>query len=257
MLTRAKALKILGFPEDSSPSPEDLKSSWRSLCKHYHPDAGGAEDKFRAVMEAYELLINKKSNAYAEFHAFRERCTNKSEQVSPREKIAHPNIRIIKPKSPLVLGNLLTPLAAFLLNQEVFSSVNIIEPCRCLSNEDIWLPCGICGETGVIIEQDVYIGIRHKTCPQCKGYGWLSKSICKDCKNQRKVNGSRAFSFSIPNDYVHGSAITLKHQGNKGWNCPDGHLRLIPVPTKFDASALSPEEISQLQDLLDKGLKGR
>ena len=52
---------------DKDASPEMVKENYRRLVKHYHPDVNkdpDAEDKFKEIQEAYEVLSDpeKKSN---------------------------------------------------------------------------------------------------------------------------------------------------------------------------------------------------
>ena len=53
--------KILGVGKDAT--DEEIKKSYRELTKKYHPDlnAGSkeAENKFKELGEAYELISNK------------------------------------------------------------------------------------------------------------------------------------------------------------------------------------------------------
>ena len=47
---------VLGVKRDAS--ADDIKKSFRKLAQKYHPDAGGDEQKFKEVSEAYETLSN-------------------------------------------------------------------------------------------------------------------------------------------------------------------------------------------------------
>jgi molecular chaperone DnaJ len=60
--------KILGIREDAS--EEEIKKAFRNLAKQYHPDANPgnkqAEEKFKEINEAYEVLSNKQKRAQYE-----------------------------------------------------------------------------------------------------------------------------------------------------------------------------------------------
>ena len=53
--------EILGISK--SASQDEIKSAYRKLAKKYHPDLNkepGAEEKFKEVQEAYDILSDEK-----------------------------------------------------------------------------------------------------------------------------------------------------------------------------------------------------
>jgi len=54
-----RAFEVFGFPIDSKPTPEMIKTKYRELAKRYHPDKGGDEKTMKEITVAYELLIGK------------------------------------------------------------------------------------------------------------------------------------------------------------------------------------------------------
>ncbi len=46
---------------DSSSTLEEIHKAYRSLCKVHHPDAGGSQDDFNRLHEAYSILSNPES----------------------------------------------------------------------------------------------------------------------------------------------------------------------------------------------------
>ena len=57
--TKAKTFyDVLGVKRDAS--AKEIKSAFRKLAQKYHPDAGGDEQKFKEISEAYETLSDEK-----------------------------------------------------------------------------------------------------------------------------------------------------------------------------------------------------
>ena len=58
--------EVLGVPR--SASEDDIKKAFRKLARKHHPDAGGSEERFKEVNEAYETLSDpEKRQQYDQF----------------------------------------------------------------------------------------------------------------------------------------------------------------------------------------------
>jgi DnaJ-class molecular chaperone len=66
---------ILGLPENAT--AEEIKKAYRNLSLVHHPDKGGDEEEFNAILKAYETLIDYDLRAeYDKYGASREKIQN-------------------------------------------------------------------------------------------------------------------------------------------------------------------------------------
>jgi molecular chaperone DnaJ len=61
MMATANYYDILGVKK--SASADEVKKAFRRLARKHHPDAGGSEEKFKEINEAYEVLSDKEKRA--------------------------------------------------------------------------------------------------------------------------------------------------------------------------------------------------
>ena len=66
MAAGANYYDVLGVKKDAS--ADDIKKAFRRLARKHHPDAGGSEEKFKEINEAYEVLSDaEKRKQYDQF----------------------------------------------------------------------------------------------------------------------------------------------------------------------------------------------
>ncbi len=80
--------ELLGVKRDAA--PDEIKQSFRRLARQYHPDLNpgdkAAEDKFKDISEAYEILSDRsKRSQYDKFTGFWRKNRTKPATSAPRE----------------------------------------------------------------------------------------------------------------------------------------------------------------------------
>ena len=106
--------KILGVPRDAS--AEDIKKAFRKLARQYHPDVAkvkkGAEEKFKEINEAYEVLGDPENRSkYDELGPIGGRTREHGAQpVGKREAAVAPAAKRI------LISTLMGPVSAISLN---------------------------------------------------------------------------------------------------------------------------------------------
>lgn len=77
MATKRDYYEVLGVSKTAS--KDEIKSAYRKLAKKYHPDLNkepGAEEKFKEVQEAYDVLYDDNKRAtYDQFGPSSGPCT--------------------------------------------------------------------------------------------------------------------------------------------------------------------------------------
>ena len=81
--------ELLGVPRDAS--ADEIKQSFRRLARKYHPDLNPgdkvAEDKFKDISEAYEVLSDRtKRSQYNKFTGFWQKNRSKATATTPKDR---------------------------------------------------------------------------------------------------------------------------------------------------------------------------
>ncbi len=250
--------EVLGVAKTAT--DDELKKAYRKLAKQYHPDLNPgdneAEQKFKEVSEAYEILSDKEKRArYDQFgHAGVDPSYGAGGGAGGFGGFGGFDMGDIfgdifggfgggfssrgsARRGPQRGSNVSTQTtitfeeAAFGCEKEI--NIYRIETCPdCGGNgaapgSEV-TTCSVCGGSGQMrTTQRTILGNMQTvtTCTSCGGKGTIVKEPCQKCAGKGKVKKSRKIKVKIPAGIDDGQTISLSGQGNAGdTGAPNGDL---------------------------------
>jgi len=252
MASKRDYYEVLGVSR--SATPDDIKKAYRQLARKYHPDvsdAADAEDRFKELNEAYEVLSDvQKRSSYDRFgHAglggggmgfdfggFRDPFDIFAEVFGGGGF----GFRTSSRHGPRRGGDLRYDLT-LTFEEAVFGSEKEIEvtrhevcpACNGTRAEPGTSPvrCSECKGSGQVRRvQRSILGsfVSVTTCPTCHGTGETIPIPCKQCRGEGRIHATRKLSVNIPAGVDHGTQIRLAAEGEMGQRGgPAGNLYVV------------------------------
>lgn len=255
--------EILGV--DKSASEQDIKKAYRKLAKKYHPDVNkgkDAEEKFKEVNEAYEVLSDsQKRAAYDQFghdgvngaggfggfegfggfqdaggfeDIFSQFFSGGFEGFSSSSK----SNRATKGNDNYLSMKIDFLEAAFGTTKTIV--LNVDKECNschgsgAFSKDDI-KTCSSCNGSGRILRRNGMFATQ-TTCPECRGLGKTVKRKCDQCHGEGYTTKKTEVEVKIPEGINNHQQIRIASMGERGYNGgPNGDLyieiEIIPHKT--------------------------
>ena len=246
-MAKADYYELLGV--DRSASAAELKSAYRKLAKQYHPDLNpgdaAAEQKFKEVSEAYEVLKDEQNRAaYDQFgHAAFENGGagaggfggqaggfsgfgdigdifeeffggggRQGRRGGARQARRGDDLRAEVEVS-------LEEAFDGTERQLKLNRAGACEPCKGTGAKAGSQPttCSVCQGHGKVRAQQGFFMVE-RTCHQCQGSGQMITDPCAACGGRGQVNETRTLSVAIPAGVEDGTRIRLSGEGNAGPN---------------------------------------
>jgi molecular chaperone DnaJ len=258
--------KILGVEKNAS--EQDIRRAFLKLSKKYHPDMQSgktdqekseAEEKFKEINEANEILSNKEKREYYDnfgttgnnngfgaggidpreffrqyrnFHGFSEFHDDfgfgnfGAKTRTPPDPNSPKRGRDVQIRVNLDLDDIL-----YGSTREF--TININDPCpQCKgtgSENGELIKCTHCNGTGMIQNIQGHV-IMQSTCHHCGGTGFGIKTKCTHCDNGF-IHNERNISINIPQGIQDGVKLRIKGEGEKGLNGADNGDIYVVVMT--------------------------
>ena len=235
----------LGVPRDAT--GEQIKRAFRKLAMQVHPDVTDdpkAEEKFKSVNEAYEVLSdpqkkaiydrggdpNHGSNAFdpfgmGNFSGFSTQGFDLGDLMGAMfgGVASHgPRPRARRGQDRLVRTTMTLFEAAFGVTKDIDVDTFIVcGACSGSGGDGGAKPkqCGQCQGRGEVTQvQRSFLGDIRTTqaCPDCQGYGTVIEVVCHECASEGRVRSVRSVSVKIPPGVSSGNRVHLAGQSEVG-----------------------------------------
>ncbi|MEI7795154.1 MAG: molecular chaperone DnaJ [Methylococcaceae bacterium] len=248
MATKEDFYKILNV--DRNASDAEIKKSYRSLAMKHHPDRNAdnpaaAEEKFKQIKEAYEILSDsKKRAAYDQFgHAGVDPSMGGGRGAGASDfgdafsdifgdmfgKRGGGGQQGGGQRGSDLRYNLEISLEEAVAGTEQKIRIPVLVTCGdCLGSGakkgSAPVICSMCHGHGQVRMQQGFFTVQ-QTCPTCRGTGKQIKDPCGKCHGQGRVKDEKTLSAKIPAGVDTGDRIRLSGEGEAGQlGAPSGDL---------------------------------
>ncbi|MBL8382306.1 MAG: molecular chaperone DnaJ [Burkholderiales bacterium] len=233
--------EVLGVNRDAG--DDEIKKAYRKLAMKHHPDrnqgdaAKAAEERFKEVKEAYEILSDaNKRAAYDRFgHAgvdpsaggaggaqgfggFADAFGDIFEGIFGGGGRARGGSGVYRGSD--LRYNLEITLEQAARGHETKIRIPAVESCETCSGTGAKpgttpKTCGTCGGNGQVRIQQGFFSIQ-QTCPKCHGSGKTIADPCRSCDGSGRVKRAKTLAIKIPAGVDEGDRIRLSGEGEPG-----------------------------------------
>ena len=231
--------EVLGINKNASKS--EIKKAFKILAIKYHPDKQNnkteqekkeAEEKFKQINEAYEVLSDDNKKQKYDTYGFNE--PNQGFNMNPDDfsdfiRRTHEDFfggqRVNQ--SDIIKNRASVKLSVPLTINEIYNGVNkkykykVNKICPHCHGEQIIQSeggrkevCADCHGTGTITKINGNI-MYTETCQKCGGAGVIIINGCKHCNSSGFERKEEVIEVSIPKGILNGSYITFAEKGNE------------------------------------------
>lgn len=265
MANKRDYYEVLGVSRDATTA--DIKKAFRTLAKKYHPDVNkspDAEEKFKEINEAYEVLGDEKKRAtydqfghdgpnmggfnYAGggFDGFNfsgmggdlDDLINQMFGFASGGRSSHQQAAISLDIELVLRISFLDAIKGGDKKISYMRKKNCPH-CHGTGSEDESgvQECPTCHGRGTVFrETKTVFGVMRseQLCKTCEGTGSIIKNKCSKCKGNKYINEELKLTITIPAGVDQGDKLTVSNRGNElGKNIGNLYLHIDIIPSKY------------------------
>ncbi len=234
--------EVLGVTK--SATADEIKKAYRKLARELHPDVNPdekAQERFKQVTAAYEVLSDEKQRAaydrggFEEFGGFGANGFDLGDFVNAffggGGNQRGPRARMTRGQDALIRLRIDLSEAVFGVEKEITVDTAIAckacEATGSASGSEL-IQCQMCKGRGEVSSvQRSFLGDVRTTraCPQCSGFGNVIEHPCTECSGEGRVRTRRNVKVVVPGGVDTGLRLKLSGQSEVGaWGGPAGDL---------------------------------
>lgn len=223
---------ILGVSKDAS--ADDIKKAFRDLAKKWHPDHNPnnkkeAEEKFKEISEAYEVLSNEDrrrawdsgpSEPGFGFGGFGDMFARQRAQPIGRD----------------IRGGVVIDFVEAITGCSKTVGVQRVVLCKDCSGSGTrdgkMDACPICDGAGFVMREHragFYSVMMQSTCSQCGGLGHSPENACDGCGGRSYVRRAQDITVDVPAGISNNSVLRVAGYGDEGAGGPGDLYVLVRV----------------------------
>lgn len=221
-MTQKDLYEVLGVSKTAS--VDEIKKAYRKLANKHHPDKNiddpSAEDKFKEVKFAYEVLSDDQKRGVYDVHGHEGLSGG-----SQRQQSYHAHAEVFRRAfeeqfaqqqrtKQVQVG---VTLVQAVKGGEITIDIPLTQQCDSCegtgSASKVRKTCSMCKGNGSIIQQQGRMRFQ-TVCPACRGQGTEVSDPCPTCKGEGTVRKVRNQQINVPSGLDTGDAIQLEIDNN-------------------------------------------